>query len=315
MVRFRRNRWAKNHPGFGRRWLSRKVTPVPPLSLTISDLRGGYLQLVDHVLRHGQKTSPRAQQTIEVLGASFELTDPYDSFPVGVGRNGSERIAAAEALQLIGGFSDPEMMTSITPNFELYMDAGVFAGAYGPRIRTQLEHVVARLKADPDTRQALAIIWHPLSDAVGQAPRDLPCTVFFDFMIRDGKLILHSTMRGNDLFLGTPYNTFMNTQLQLSVANILGIPAGSYFHNAKSLHIYTRDLGKVERLHDPDGSRLPRLTGIHALDIPSMQARALRLWALEEQPATPTEEWYMNLLRDHVRASRLARVATLSPAG
>jgi thymidylate synthase len=248
--------------------------------------------------------SPRSQETLEVLNASFELTNPYDALPVGVGRGISQAIAAAEAIQLLGGFSDPEMLISITPNFERYLDGGVLAGSYGPRIRTQLSSVVERLRRDPDTRQALAVIWDPLQDAVGQAPRDLPCTVFFDFMIRDGRLLLHSTMRANDVYLGLPYNAFMNTQLQISVATILGIPAGSYFHNAKSLHAYTRDLPELRSLHPPDGTRPSSLKGIAAGSVDELQARARGLWALTETPAGETERWYVERIRPHVRAVR-----------
>lgn len=64
------------------------------------------------------------------------------------------------------------------------------------------------------------------------------CNVLSHLMIVDGKLDWLQIVRSNDLMWGTPYNWMQFTHLQEYVATSLGIPVGSFFHVADSLHIY-----------------------------------------------------------------------------
>lgn len=278
------------------------------MNIEIADLRGGYITLVEAIQQHGKPVAPRGMPTLELLNATVTLHDPSDAMPVGIGRKPNLAIGAAEALQLIGGFSDPEMMASITKNFERFFDGGVLSGAYGPRIRTQLEHVVERLKQDPDTRQAIAVIWDPLHDGIGSVPRDLPCTLVLHFVIRDGKLSLCTTMRSNDVWWGVGYDFFQFTQLQLSVARILKVKAGPYYHHATSLHMYERDFPAAEELHQPESRSAPdpRPRGLKASSVAELQENARRIWNLESVIGEGfLEHWYREQLRPHVRVSRV----------
>jgi thymidylate synthase len=114
----------------------------------------------------------------------------------------------------------------------------------------QLPRAVERLKLDPDSRQAVVSIWDPLYDM--QDTRDLPCTLNFNFRIRNDKLNMSTTMRSNDVWLGAAYDVFMFTQLQCTVANALGVEVGTYTHHAYSFHIYERNVEAMEQLHDYD---------------------------------------------------------------
>lgn len=237
-------------------------------SLTYRNLREGYVHVCERVVQEGASVRPRGQLTHELTDVTIEVKDPSDVLPVGVGRKLNPAIAAAEALQLIGGVSDPQLMTRISSNFERFMDDGRFWGAYGDRVRIerrgmrmahQAHLVVERLKADPDSRQALIVLWRPELDLDHSGMHDYPCTVMLMFLLREGKLQLHVTMRSNDVWWGLAYDAFQFTQLQLTVANALGVPFGSYFHHAVSLHAYERDFPAIGELRLPPAGGRPDL--------------------------------------------------------
>jgi hypothetical protein len=117
-----------------------------------------------------------------------------------------------------------------------------FAGAYGPMVAGQWSYIVQCLKKDPQTRQAIMTIWKP----VPGPSRDIPCTVAFQFLLRDDRLNMITTMRSNDIWLGMPYDIFTFTQLQAVLAEELEVQPGWYQHNVGSLHLYEqqRDVAK-----------------------------------------------------------------------
>lgn len=234
--------------------------------MTVPNLRTGYVDVCRRVVAQGRVVRPRGLLTHELTDLILEVRDPTDALPVGVGRKLNPAIAAAEALQLIGGVSVPDLLPRISANFTQFMDGDRFWGAYGDRIRIlsatdRLEHqaaiVVERLRRDPDSRQALIVLWRPEFDLAAQDKHDYPCTVMLMFTIRNGRLQLHVTMRSNDVWWGLAYDAFQFTQLQLTVAHALGIPPGPYFHHAVSMHAYERDFAAIDELHYPTTATRP----------------------------------------------------------
>jgi thymidylate synthase len=217
--------------------------------LRYPDLREGYRDLLDLVTRCGRKVSPRGQLTYEIPNLSFELTNPRDSVPFGIGRNLNYAILAAEAAMFIAGESHPELMKRIQPRFERYMDGGSNHGNYGVRTREALPMVIDSLTADRDTRQAQVVIWNNLQDLYLPAAKDLPCTTKIQFMIRDDKLEMFVSMRSNDAVMGLAYDSGVFTSVQLTIANIIDVEPGSYYHNAASFHVYERDLPLIDQMH------------------------------------------------------------------
>jgi len=205
--------------------------------MQITNMQDGYHTLLEWVLEVGEPVAPRGIPTREIVNASIELTDPTRALPVACGRGLNRRIAAAEALQLVGGFSEPALLPS---SFDEFKNGGVFHGAYGPRTRMQLPAAIDRLYDDPSTRQAVVTVWDPLWD-LQYGLKDYPCTVALQFLIRNDRLQLHTHMRSNDVWRGVAYDFFQFTQLQLAVAAVLDIDVGSYFHHATSFHLYESD--------------------------------------------------------------------------
>ena len=303
--------------------------------LVIPNMRDGYLALARTVLRRGKRVAPRGMNTLELEDFTFTLEDPLDALPVGVGRSPKLAIGAGEALLLCGGISDPTMMVNITPTMARFLDGGVLHGAYGPRIRAQLPRTVERLMNDRDTRQAVMTIWDPAWDTLDT--RDVPCTIAFNFRIRNDKLNMGAVMRSNDVYLGTAYDVFMFTQLQATIARALDVELGTYTHHAWSLHAYERNFDQLEALHEFDGvvandevypqfSSLPR-DHVDAPDVISFEnpsgfghagapvarsmARAQMIHDREQLPSpTGSELWYETVLGPYDRLIRTANFSS-----
>lgn len=224
---------------------------APVNVIYVDDLRGGYTRIAREVLTKGEETSPRGMKTWELVAPTIVLSDPTDALPLGIGRKPSLKIAAVEAAQLLAGQGAPELVLASSPNFGSYTEPdGSFWGNYGDRMNLQLLAVYERLRQDPASRQAVITLWKPEKDLYQDGKRDYPCTVGFQFLVRDGKLVMITTMRSNDVWKGLAYDVFQFTQLQINLAGLLGVEVGSYVHRPGSLHVYGEDEEKVRELSE-----------------------------------------------------------------
>jgi thymidylate synthase len=216
--------------------------------INIPDGVNGYVDLVQHVLKHGKETAPRGMKTREIEDAVIRIDNVFNTLPVGVNRGTVPGIGAVEACQLLSGTSFPDLVIAVGPQFANYTeDNGMFHGAYGPRTHGQYDVLIERLKNDPDSRQAVATIWNPQYD-LQHSKRDYPCTILHQFRIRDNKLNMSVYMRSNDVWLGAAYDFFQFTRLQIAMAWVLGVAPGTYAHHVGSLHIYEQHYGAAEEL-------------------------------------------------------------------
>ena len=261
--------------------------------IVISDMQTGLPAVIKEIAEYGALVAPRGVATVELMNASVILLAPEECLATGIGRKLNRGVAAVEALQLIGGVSHPELMGRIAPNTLQFRDGGAFNGAYGPRIGMQLPLVVERLKRDPSTRQAIITIWDPLHDLVRETSNDYPCTLSFQFLMRDGHLSMITNMRSNDVWWGFTYDVVQFTQLQLTVANALGVMPGPYYHNAGSLHLYERDIEKAMKLTSRETAAPPlRGLGYVGMDIKETMARARGILdGTFTDGGTETEQW------------------------
>lgn len=214
----------------------------------VADGVNGYVDVVRWVLENGKETAPRGMKTREIEDAVIYIDDVFNTLPLGVNRGTVPGIASVEALQLLAGVSVPALVVEVGPQFANYAeDNGMFHGAYGLRTTGQYEQIVDRLKADPDTRQAVVTIWNPELD-LQSSKRDYPCTILHQFRIRDNKLNMSVYMRSNDVWLGAAYDWFQFTRVQIAMASVLGIEPGGYAHHVGSLHIYEQHYAEADRL-------------------------------------------------------------------
>jgi thymidylate synthase len=205
-----------------------------------------YGDVVHSVIVQGVPREPRGRKTRDLGFTVIELETPYYAFPLGLRPGLTMRIAVAEAVQLIGGFTNTDLLTKAAVKFNDFLEPdGHFHGSYGSRVRYQVASVVRKLKEDSETRQAIVTLWDPVLDNL-EDKKDYPCTVMLHFEInRRDLLCMTVVMRSNDVWLGLPYDLFQFTQLQCTVARALGLEPGRYRHVTMSMHIYVEDVSKA----------------------------------------------------------------------
>lgn len=267
--------------------------------------RLGYLTVIEQVVTAGRVRAPRGQTTRDMGFVTLNIESPYNALPVGTGRNINRQIAAAEAIQLAGAFSDPNLLIQASTNFKEYCeDDGEFWGAYGRRIGLQAYHVVEKLTADPDSRQAVIHLWDSHLDNI-RGKRDYPCTLNIAFSIRDNMLEMDVTMRSNDVWLGLPYDLFQFSQLQLTIARVLGVEPGRYRHHAYSLHIYEHNVADALRLVRQgmlvETEEHPVGFGVRGETIDTVVARARSIpYLATAEGLNDSESWYWHVLHGYV---------------
>jgi thymidylate synthase len=275
--------------------------------IEIKDGVNGYVDLVQHVLRHGKEVAPRGQKTLEIEDAIIRIDDVYNTLPMNVKRKAVPGIGAVEACQLLSGTSFPDLVIAVGPQFSNYAeDNGIFHGAYGPRTNGQYHAIIDRLKADPDSRQAVVTIWNPQYD-LQYGKRDYPCTILHQFRIRDNKLNMSVYMRSNDVWLGAAYDFFQFTRVQIAMASVLGIEPGKYAHHVGSLHIYEQHYGVAEELKYTDKvTDIPVITGRTWNEVQS--SAVLSLHATVDPTAyarlNENERWYADVMKDAIEKNK-----------
>jgi len=207
---------------------------------------------------------PRGLKITEKLNNSWiiDMDDPIITIPE---RKLSYSFMFGEAAWMLEGRNDVESVSKYVDGVKRFSDDGVtFFGAYGPKIITQTSYIVDTLTKDKDSRQAVLNIWRENP----RSSKDIPCTLSLQFFLREASddLWLHTvaTMRSNDAWLGTPYDTFNFSAISFYIAcclNFRGLKCklGSLNIQAGSRHIYENDFKKLDDVftsHHHDESEL-----------------------------------------------------------
>ncbi len=226
-----------------------------------------YKTVFDTVMREGELASPHARETKELCASMIEITNPRQRMCSA--RSGFNLpFSCAEVLWILSGKGDKDMICHYLPRFAEFHDEGwrMFHAPYGVRLMrygyderneyhfpvvNQFEECYKKLKQDPESRQAVMMLWNPWKDNK-QVSKDYPCNNWSHMMIRHGALDWTQVVRSNDLILGVPQNIFQFTHLQEIMAGWLGVEVGVYRHYSDSLHVYTKDFYKLDEV-DPVG--------------------------------------------------------------
>lgn len=202
-----------------------------------NDVNVAWINLVNALLRYGERSAPRGQPILELRPVVIELSDPRRSVIAVKDRWLNYSFMVAEWLWIVDGRNDVAMIRFYNKQIGQFSDNGrTFFGAYGPRFREQLARVIKTLTVDPDSRQAVIELWR---EPPPGGSKDIPCTLSWQFFIRQGKLEMHATMRSSDVWLGLPYDVFNFSMIQQGVAALLGgIQLGKLTLTLHSSHLY-----------------------------------------------------------------------------
>jgi len=226
------------------------------ITVTADSASALWRDTIDAVLTHGVPASPRGLETWEATDAHLTLTRPRRRLVcVPPDRVINAAFAAAEAVWILAGLDDAWIYT-YNQRLKRFADDHILRGAYGPRLRSwsgdtdQLDQARRELLDDPATRRAVIQLWDAARDHHGH--RDVPCTLGYQFLLRDGRLDMHTTMRSQDLWLGFCYDIFAATVLHELMAGWAGAELGHYHLHVTSLHLYAEHLPYARALprHD-----------------------------------------------------------------
>jgi thymidylate synthase len=206
------------------------------------------IELYPILLAEGAANVGSRGEMREKLGASFRMTNPRARISRSQDR-GKPFSALGELLWYLGGLNTLEFIKAYIPDYANDAEDGILAGAYGPRIHAmrgsinQLENVTKLLKEKPTSKRAVIQLYDAADIAIHH--KEIPCTTALQFVARNGRLHMSTTMRSNDAYKGLPHDVFCFTILQEMMATRLDLDLGDYIHYATSMHVYD---GSIEAM-------------------------------------------------------------------
>lgn len=186
------------------------------------------------------------------------LTDPT--------RNCNHTFHLMEVVWMLAGRSDVEWLAEFNKRMPEFANDGRVWGAYGDRwmLGDQIRVTAAKLKWDPNTRQAVIAMWDASKDNISDK-NDYPCNTHIYFRRVNSKLNMTVCNRSNDLVWGMlGANIVHMTYLHELVSIMSGIPLGVYRVFTNNLHIYERHWHLLESRHS-----VPPFT--HECTVPILQ--------------------------------------------
>lgn len=197
------------------------------------------------------ETAPRGTPTLEYYEPVLtHYASPEERVLFDPVRDANPFFHFFEALWILDGREDVAFLQQFNSNIANYSDDGnTFHGAYGQRIRNwpsshtgpeidQLKAVIAKLRDENTTRQAVISIWNPDYDLLAKS-KDIPCNDLILFKIREGALHTRVICRSNDVVWGAyGANVVQFSTLHEFVARAVGVKVGPYTQYSDSYHIY-----------------------------------------------------------------------------
>ncbi len=237
-----------------------------------------YLDLLKHVLNHGQKKEDRTGTgTISVFGAQTRF-DLSQGFPVLTTKKLHLRSIIHELLWFLKGDTNVGYLkeNGVSIWNEWADDNGDLGPVYGKqwcawetrdgRVINQIDDVIAQIKKNPDSRRLIVSAWN-----VGDLDKMalMPCHALFQFYVVDGKLSCQLYQRSADLFIGVPFNIASYALLTKMIAQVCDLQPGEFVHTFGDLHLYSNhiDQANLQLTREPRGlptmKMNPDLKNIH----------------------------------------------------
>ena len=243
-----------------------------------NNVPGLYVDILRDILYEGKGVGPRGLKTKELSPVYIEAADPRRRLFGHPHRKEVSIFTYIEGLWILRGEAKPDRLIHYVKNMADFVNLGTgeLDGAYGPRLRRlwplqfrnwtiacssfsstsnglgidQFQTCFEKLKKDPDTRQAVCVIHNPVYD--WGPTKDLPCTLTFQFLLRENKLDMIVSMRSQDAWWGFIYDTGEFQWFQEIMAGWLGVELGRFILLDGSLHLYEKDWVKAQEVVDFD---------------------------------------------------------------
>ena len=214
-----------------------------------------YLELMNHVLRHGTKKGDRTGTgTLSVFGHQTRF-DLQQGFPLLTTKKLHLRSIIHELLWFLRGDSNirylKEQGVSIWD--EWADENGDLGPVYGYQWRSwptrdgrhidQISQVLRDIRQNPDSRRLIVSAWNVADIEHMALP---PCHAFFQFYVANGALSCQLYQRSADIFLGVPFNIASYALLTLMMAHVCGLKPGEFIHTLGDAHLYSNHIEQTE---------------------------------------------------------------------
>lgn len=127
-----------------------------------------------------------------------------------------------------------------------FLHNGKFSYTYSERLNGQIDDVVDLINAAPNTRQAIIQIYDKnIDNERRNGTMRIPCSMYYQFLPRDGKLDLIYNIRSNDFYEHFKYDIWHAATLNKYIALKTDLKAGDLIYFAGSLHAFKKDKKEI----------------------------------------------------------------------
>jgi thymidylate synthase len=227
-----------------------------------------YLDLMQHVLRHGTEKHDRTGTgTLSVFGYQMRF-NLQQGFPLLTTKKLHLRSIIHELLWFLRGDSNIRYLKENGVSiWDEWADAnGELGPIYGYQWRSwpapdgrhidQISWLLQEIKRNPDSRRLIVSAWN-VADVERMALP--PCHAFFQFYVADDRLSCQLYQRSADIFLGVPFNIASYALLTLMVAQVSGLQPGDFVHTLGDAHLYSNHLEQTRLQLDRSPRPLPQM--------------------------------------------------------
>lgn len=231
------------------------------------------------LMEHGLTSNPRGSETKELLNFNITLQNARDRIIRFSSRKTNTQYLLGELIWYLSGSNSLDGILPYSKFWSNITNSGDFDGYeentvnsnYGNRLFghnmlpglteysgpvpvesiNQWTDTIEMLSKDKDSRQAILNIHLPSDRHAGN--KDVACTLTLQFLIREDKLHMITTMRSNDIIRGFTNDIFQFTMLQEIMMLELkeyypDLELGYNFHNAGSMHIYSMHYAMADNI-------------------------------------------------------------------
>ena len=208
------------------------------------------LRLFSILSDDGALVNSRGMEVKEIYPVLLELTNVRNRITSLSERNWNLIFALGEFSWHLSKSDRLDFISYYTKNWKLASEDGetIANSCYGKKIFDLdiWKRLIFELQEDNDTRRAVLNLYE--DSELGLKSKDVSCTLSLQFILRNGKLDLITTMRSNDIIWGLPNDMFFFTMIQEMLSIELDVELGSYYHQINSLHIYKRHYGLMRKI-------------------------------------------------------------------
>ena len=253
-----------------------------------------YLDLLRHVLEHGQRKEDRTGTgTLSVFGHQMRF-DLRQSFPLLTTKKLHLKSIVYELLWFLRGETNVRWLQErgVTIWDEWADTEGELGPVYGHQWRhwpaaggeiDQIRGVLKSLREKPDSRRHIVTAWNPAEVDRMALP---PCHALFQFYVANGELSCQLYQRSADIFLGVPFNIASYALLTLMMAQVCDLKPGDFVHSFGDAHLYLNHLEQTKEQLSRTPRPAPRMRlNAEVHDLFAFQFEDFRLEDYEPYPA------------------------------